>query len=134
MTLEEIRKALGSGYTVLLQMGYEVTPSRRRRFLGLARKAQEILHGIEGQTYTVWEDPGHPNRFYELLVCRQLEVLDQLASTHGGLPKLAEEIEACRVPSGFSLHRAWLEALPDAQGAPRIGPAAEGSLIHQGVV
>jgi hypothetical protein len=124
MTLEEIRTALESGHTVLLQMGYEITPNRRRRFLGLAREAQEILRGIEGQTYTVWEDPGHPNRFYEFLVCRRLEVLDQLASTHGPLPKLAEEMETCRVPSGFSLHRAWLGALPDAHGAPRIAAVA----------
>jgi hypothetical protein len=130
MTLEEIRKALGSGYTVLLQMGYEVTPSRRRRFLALAQEAQEILRGIEGQTYTVWEDPGHPNRFYELLVCRRLEVLDQLASAHGPLPKLAEEIEACRVSSGFSLHRAWLGALPDAQGTLRIAAVTEDSLVR----
>lgn len=130
MTLEEIRKALGAGYTVLLQMGYEVTPPRRRRFLALAQEAQEILRGIEGQTYTVWEDPGYPNRFYELLVCRRLEVLDQLASGHGPLPKLAEEIEACRVSSGFSLHRAWLGALPDAQGTPRIAAVTEDSLVR----
>ncbi len=130
MTLEEIRTALESGHTVLLQMGYEITPSRRRRFLGLAREAQEILRGIEGQTYTVWEDPGHPNRFYELLVCRRLEVMDQLASAHGPLPKLAEEMETCRVPSGFSLHRAWLGALPDAHGAPRIAAVAGDSLVR----
>lgn len=130
MTLEEIRKAVGSGCTVLLQMGYEVTPARRRRFLTLAQEAQEILRGIEGQTYTVWEDPSHPNRFYELLVCRRPEVVDQLASAHGPLPKLAEEIEACRIPSGFSLHRAWLGALPDAQGVPRIAGASEGSLVR----
>ncbi len=129
MTLEEIRRALASGCTVLLQMGYEISPSRRRRFLGLAREAQEILRDIEGQTYTVWEDPGHPNRFYELLVCRRLEVLDQLASAHGPLPKLAEEIETCRVPSGFTLHRAWLGALPEAHGVPQIGGIAGDRLI-----
>jgi hypothetical protein len=130
MTLEEIRKALVSGNTVLLQMGYEITPSRRRRFLALAREAQEVLREIEGQAYTVWEDPGHPNRFYEMLVCRRLEVLDQLASVHGPLPKLAEAIEACRVPSGFSLHRAWLGALPDGHGAPRIAAITEDSLVR----
>jgi hypothetical protein len=130
MTLEEIRKAVDSGCTVLLQMGYEITPDRRHRFLALAREAQEILRGIEGQTYTVWEDPGHPSRFYELLVCRRLEVLDLLASSDGPLPKLAEEIEACRVPSGFSLHRAWLEALPDALGAPQVAAVTEDSLVR----
>jgi hypothetical protein len=128
MTLEEIGRALRAGRTVLLQMGYEITPAHRRRFLALAREAQEILQGIEGQTYTVWEDPGHPNRFYELLVCRRLEVLDQLASSDGPLPKLAEQIEACRVPSGFSLHRAWLGALSDGQGTPSIPAITEDSL------
>ena len=130
MTLGQIRKAVSSGYTVLLQMGYEVRPDHRRRFLVLAREAQEILGRMQGQTYTVWEDPGHPNRFYELLVCRQLEVLDQLASTLGPLPKLAEEIDACRVPSGFSLHRAWLGALPDALGAPHVAAVSEDSLVR----
>jgi len=130
MTLGEIRKAVGSGYTVLLQMGYEIAANHRRRFLALAREAQEILRGIEGQTYTVWEDPAHPNRFYELLVCRRLEVVDQLASTHGPLPKLAEEIDACRVPSGFSLHRAWLGALPDMLGAPQVAAVTEDSLVR----
>jgi hypothetical protein len=133
MTLEEIRRAVGAGRTVLLQMGYEITPVHRRRFLVLAQEAQEILRGIEGQTYTVWEDPSHPNRFYELLVCRRIDVLDQLASAHGPLPKLAEEIEACRVSSGFSLHRAWLGALPDAPGMPRIAAVSEDSLARGGV-
>ncbi len=133
MTLTEIRQALRSGRTVLLQMGYEIAASRRHRFLALAAQAQEILRGIDGQTYTVWEDPGHPNRFYELLVCRRPEVLDQLASAHGPLPELAEAIEACRVPSGFSLHRAWVGALPDGQGAPGLAPAPEESLVRRGV-
>ncbi|HWU40451.1 MAG TPA: hypothetical protein VN203_22615, partial [Candidatus Acidoferrum sp.] len=97
MTLEEIRGAVSSGSTILLQKGYEIAPNHRGRFLALARQTQEVLHGIDGQTYTVWEDPGHPNRFYELLVCRRLEVLDQLASADGLLSKLAEQIEACCV-------------------------------------
>jgi len=127
MTLPEIRHALTSGRTVLLQMGYEISPSRRRRFLRLARDAQGILRDLEGQTYTVWEDPSHPNRFYELLVCRRIEVLERLADAASPLSKLAEEIEACRVHSGFSLHRAWLGALPDEPGATWIVPLADGS-------
>jgi len=127
MTLPEIRHAMTSGRTVLLQMGYEIAPSRRRRFLRLARDAQGILRDLEGQTYTVWEDPSHPNRFYELLVCRRIEVLERLADAASPLSKLAEEIEACRVHSGFSLHRAWLGALPDEPGATWIVPLADGS-------
>jgi len=133
MSVAEIRDALRAGYTALLEMGYEIAPARRRRFLALAREAQELLRGIEGLTYTVWEDAGTPNRFYELLVCRRPEVLDQLASTDGPLPRLAEEIEGCRVPSGFSLQRAWLGALPHGQRASRLGPAPEESLVRPGV-
>lgn len=130
MTLEEIRKTVRSGYTVLLQMGYDIMPNRRRRFLALAREMQAILGGNAGQRYTVWEDAGHPNRFYALLVFRRLELLDQVASTHGPWPKLAEEIEACRVPSGFSLYRAWLGALPDPLGASHTTAVAEDLVVR----
>lgn len=133
MTIEQIRAALSSGYAVLLQMGYEISPPRRRRFLALAREAHEILNGVEGQSYSVWEDPGHPNRFYEFLVCRRVEVLDELALAHGPLPKLAEQIEACRVRTGYSFHRAWVGALPDGQVTPRMAPVPEGSLSSQGI-
>ena len=127
MTLPEIRHALTSGRTVLLQMGYEIAASRRRRFLRLARDAQGILRDLEGQTYTIWEDPSHPNRFYELLVCRRMEVLERLADGASPLSRLAEEIETCRVHSGFRLHHAWLGALPDEPGATWIVPVGDGS-------
>ncbi len=130
MTLEEIRKGVRSGYTVLLQMGYDIMPIRRRRFLALAREMRAILGGNAGQPYTVWEDAGHPNRFYALLVFRRLEVLDQLASTHGPWPKLAEEIEACRVPSGFSLYRTRLGALPAPLGASHTTAVAEDLVVR----
>ena len=130
MTLEEIRSAVNSGYPVLLQIGYEIAPDHRSCFLALARQAQEVLRGSDGQPYTVWEDPGHPNRFYELLVCRRLEVVDQLASADGPLSKLAEQIEACRVPSGFRLNRAWLGAITDALEAPHMAAVTEDSLVR----
>jgi hypothetical protein len=130
MTLEEIRKAVESGRTVLLQDGCEIRPNRRRHFLTLARETQEILAESEGQTYSVWEDPENPNRFYTLLVCRRLEVLEQLGSGHHPLSKVAEEIQASRVPAGFSLHRAWVEAVSDPRGAPHDAAVAEDSLIR----
>ena len=130
MTPQEIRKAVESGRTVLLQVGCEIRPNRRGRFLMLTRATQEILAESEGQIYTVWEDPANPNRFYTLLVCRRLEVLDQLGSGHHPLSKVAQEIEASRVPAGFSLHRAWVEAVPDPRGAPHDAAAAEDSLIR----
>jgi len=130
ITLEEIRKAVESGRTVLLQVGCEIRPDRRRHFLTLTRETQEILAESEGQIYTVWEDPENPNRFYTLLVCRRLEVLEQLGSGHHPLSKVAEEIEASRVPTGFSLYRAWVEAVSDPRGAPHDVAAAEDSLIR----
>lgn len=133
MALTEIRRALHSGHPVLLQMGYGIAPSHGRHFLALAQEARDILSGMDGQTCTVWEDPGRPNRCGELSLFRRLELLDQLASTEGPLPVLAEEIEACRVPSGSGLHGARLGALPDARGAPRLGPAPEGTQVGQRV-
>lgn len=122
ISLPGIREALAAGRTVLLQMGYEVAPARRRRYLELLREVQEILRRVEGQTHTVWEDLAHPHRFYELLACRRVEILDQLAATDGPLATLAEEIEACRVPDGFTLRRAWWGALPGQEGTARVAP------------
>jgi hypothetical protein len=130
MTLEEVEKAVESGRTVLLLVGYEITPDRRRRFLALVRETQEILGKGEEQTYTVWEDSGQPNRFYTLLVCRRLEILGQLVSARGPLSRQLEEIEACRVPSGFSPHRAWVEAVPNPLGAPHMAAVAENWLTR----
>lgn len=130
ITLAEIREALVAGHTVLLEMGSDIAPSNRSRFLELTRQMQEILSGVEGQTYTVWEDPAHPNRFYELVVCRQVGVLDQLAATEGPLSRLAVEIEACRVPGGFVLQRVWWDALPEQGWAAHFAPAPEASLAR----
>lgn len=127
ITLAEIREALAAGHTVLLEMGSDIGLSNRSRFLELTRQMQEILSGVEGQTYTVWEDPAQPNRFYELMVCRELEILDQLAATEGPLPRLAAEIEACRVPRGFVLHRVWWGALPEQRWAAHFAPVPEAS-------
>ena len=113
VTLMEIRWALAAGRTVLLQMGYEIAPSQRIRFLDLVREMREVLRGVQGQMYTVWEDPAHPNRFYELLVCRQVGVLDHLTAGDGPLARLTEQVEACRAPDGFFLRRVWLDAVPE---------------------
>jgi hypothetical protein len=110
VALMEIRWALAAGRAVLLQMGYEVAPSQRIRFLELVREMREALRGVQGQTYTVWEDPAHSNRFYELLICRQVGVLDHLTAGDGPLARLTEQIEACRAPDGFFLRRVWLDA------------------------
>jgi hypothetical protein len=110
VTLMEIRWALAAGRSVLLQMGYEIAPSQRIRFLGLVREMREVLRSVQGQMYTVWEDPAHPNRFYELLVCRHVGVLDHLTAGDGPLARLTEQIEACRAPDGFFLRRVWLDA------------------------
>lgn len=110
VTLMEIRWALAGGRTVLLQMGYEVAPSQRIRFLDLIREIRAAFRGVQGQTYTVWEDPAYPNRFYELLVCRQVGVLDHLTAGDGPLARLTEQLEACRAPDGFFLRRVWLDA------------------------
>ncbi len=122
VTLMEIRWALAAGRSVLLQMGYEIAPSQRIRFLDLVREVREALRGVQGQMYTVWEDPAHPNRFYELLVCRQVGVLDHLTAGDGPLARLTEQVEACRAPDGFFLRRVWLDAEQSSvAGSPDYG-------------
>jgi hypothetical protein len=112
ISLAEIRGALAAGGTVMLQTGYEIAPSQRDRFLTLVREIQGILRHVGGQTYTVWEDQVHQNRFYELLVCRDTRVLDHLATADGPLPRLVQQAEACRVPDGFAFRRVWRSAVP----------------------
>jgi hypothetical protein len=111
--LPQIREALFAGRTVLMQLGYEIAPSRRAEFLELMREMQRILVGLEGQTYSVWEDPRHPNRFYELLACHRLGTLDRLTRSQGELSDLAARVEACRVPGRPVLRRAWWGVLPE---------------------
>lgn len=124
VTLMEIRGGLAAGRAVLLQMGYEIAPSQRIRFLTLIREMQGVLYGVAGQTYTVWEDPAHSNRFYELLVCRQVGVLDHLEAGDGALARLTEQIEACRVPDGFVQRRVWWGAVPEQEWTAPFAPDA----------
>ena len=116
ITLDQIRNALISGRTVLMQLGYEIAPDRRAEFLTLIREMQEILNGVEGHTHSVWEDPRHPNRFYELVVCHRLDALDLLTSGRSELAGLDAKIEACWQPGRPVLRRAWWGVLP-ARGA-----------------
>ena len=110
ISLAEIRGALAAGHTIMLHLGYEIAPSQRAEFLKLIRKMQKILRGVGGHTYTVWEDRTRRNRFYELLTCREVGVLEHLIAARGPLPRLAKKVEACRVPNGFAFRRVWWEA------------------------
>lgn len=107
VTLEQIRRRLRDGHAVLLQLGYEIEPGERVHFLAAVTRMQEALRGMEGHTFTVWEDPRHPNRFYECLECRDLAALDRLMALDDPLPELAAEVEACRPPDGWIIRRAW---------------------------
>jgi|WetSurMetagenome_2_1015567.scaffolds.fasta_scaffold04388_4 hypothetical protein len=116
ITQEQIRKALMSGRTVLMQLGYEIAPDRRGEFLNLLREMQGILNDVEGHAHSVWEDPRHPNRFYELVICHRLDALDLLTSGRSELAGLDAKIEACWLPGRPVLRRAWWGVLP-ARGA-----------------
>jgi len=116
ITLDQIRNALMSGRTVLMQLGYEIAPDRRAEFLTLIREMQEILNGVEGHTHSVWEDPRHPDRFYEVVVCHRLDALDLLINDRSELAGLDAKIEACWLPGRPVLRRAWWGVLP-ARGA-----------------
>jgi hypothetical protein len=117
VSLAEIRGALAAGHTVMLHMGYEIAPSQRAQFLKLIRKMQRILSGVGGHTYTVWEDRTRRNRFYELLTCRDVGVLEHLAAARGRLPRLVKKVEACRVPNGFAFRRVWWEGDSEQVGS-----------------
>jgi len=118
ITLPQIREALSAGRTVLMQLGYEIAPEQRVEYLELMREMQRILSEADGQTYSVWEDPRHPNRFYELLTCHRLVALDRLTSSKGELPGLATQVEAYRVPGRPVLRRVWWGVLPERAPAP----------------
>ena len=133
VTLPQIREALSAGRTVLMQLGYEIAPEQRVEYLELMREMQRILGEADGQTYSVWEDPRHPNRFYELLTCHRLVALDRLTRSQGELPGLAAQVEACRVPGQPVLRRAWWGVLPErAQGAARVSLADRASARERG--
>ena len=57
ITLDQIRTTLAVGRTVLMQLGYEIVPSRREEFLGLIREMHEMLNDVDDQVYSAWEDP-----------------------------------------------------------------------------
>jgi hypothetical protein len=122
ITLEEIRRTLEAGRTVLLQLGYDVSPRRRREFLRLMREMQRALGEVEGQFHSVWEDPKHPNRFYEVVVCDSRESLDVLMGDRSELAGLAARIEACWVPGRPVVRRTWWGVLPRRSLNPARGP------------
>jgi hypothetical protein len=109
MSVTQIRDMLARGRTVMLQLGYEVKPTLRPRYLELIGKMQDGMRSLDGQSYTVWEDPRHPNRFYELLICIRPGALDRLLARDWRLAEIAAEIEACRTPHGPVFRRAWWE-------------------------
>ncbi|HYL79823.1 MAG TPA: hypothetical protein VEU07_03370, partial [Candidatus Acidoferrum sp.] len=133
ISLPSIREALADGRTVLLQLGYDVAPSRRLRYLELLGQMQAALEGAAGLTYSVWEDPRHPNRFYELLVCRRPTALDPLTTTDGLLARLGEEIETCRLSGGLILRRVWWSVPAGTKAGHDVPPIPDAASIHEGV-
>lgn len=115
VTLANIRENLLAGRTVMLQLGYEIAPEHRGRYVDLIRGMQQALARLDGQSFAVWEDPRHANRFYEVLMCHRPSALDRLTRNPGELAALAAGIEACRVPGRPVLRRAWLGVLPEAR-------------------
>jgi hypothetical protein len=113
ITLDQIRSTLAAGRTVLLQLGYDIAPSRRTEFLGLIGEMHVALNDLGDDVYSAWEDPRHPNRFYEVVVCRRLETLDLLTSDRSELANLDAGIEACWRPGRPILRRAWWRILPE---------------------
>ncbi|MFB3818553.1 MAG: hypothetical protein ACE147_12865 [Candidatus Methylomirabilales bacterium] len=114
VTVDQIRRRLQQGQWVLLQLGYEIEAARRANFLAAVGRMQEALEGVEGQTFTVWEDPRHSNRFYECLECRDLRALERLLALNGPLQRLAGEVEACRPANGWVVRRALWGLSPHA--------------------
>jgi len=113
ITLPKIREVLAAGRTVLMQLGSEIASARRAEYLCLTREVRHILDGTGGRTYSVWEDPRHPNRFYELLICWRLDSLDLLSDGSGDLAGLASKIETCRLAGRAVQRRAWWAAIPE---------------------
>ncbi len=118
VSVTQLRDMLARGRTVMLQLGYEVKPEMRPRYLELVGKMLDGMESLDGQRYTVWEDPRHPNRFYELLVCHRPGTLDRLMARDWHLAEIAAEIEACRAPHGPVFRRAWWELRPAPSASP----------------
>jgi len=121
ITMDQVRRTLADGRTVLLQLGYEIAPRRREEFLGLIREMHLALNGLDGQAYSAWEDPRHPNRFYEVVVCRRLEALDLLTSDLSELAGVDAKIVACWLRGRPVLRRAWWGVFAERDAdAPRL--------------
>jgi hypothetical protein len=118
VSVEQIRRRLQQGQWVLLQLGYEIEASQRANFLAAVARMQEALEGVEGQAFTVWEDPRHSNRFYECLECRDLRALERLLALNGPLQRLAAEVEACRPANGWVVRRALWGLSPQPPRRP----------------
>lgn len=116
ITLDQIQATLAAGRTVLLQLGYEISPSRRAEFLGLIREMGLALKDMGDRVYTAWEDPRHPNRFYEVVVCRSLETMELLTSARSELAGLDARIEACWRSGRPVMRRAWWGIFPEPSG------------------
>ena len=113
ITLDQIQATLAAGRTVLLQLGYEISPRRREEFLGLIREMGLALNDLGDRVYSAWEDPRHPNRFYEVVVCRSLETMELLTSARSELAGLDARIEACWRPGRPVMRRAWWGIFPE---------------------
>jgi hypothetical protein len=117
VSLQQIREHLLAGRTVMLQLGYEVSPEHRGKYLELVRGMRYAMGRLDGgQSYAVWEDPRHANRFYEVLICPRLSTLDRLLRYPGELGAMAAGIEACRAPGRPVLRRTWWGVVPESRG------------------
>ena len=116
ITLDQIQATLAAGRTVLLQLGYEISPRRREEFLGLIREMGLALNDVGDRVYSAWEDPRHPNRFYEVVVCRSLETMELLTSARSELAGLDARIEACWRSGRPVMRRAWWGIFPEPGG------------------
>lgn len=134
ITLDQIQATLAAGRTVLLQLGYEIVPSRREEFLGLIREMGLALNDLGDRVYTAWEDPRHPNRFYEVVVCRSVETMELLTSVRSELAGLDARIEACWRPGRPVMRRAWWGIFPerDAEEARLALSASSGRTREDG--
>jgi hypothetical protein len=113
ITLDQIQATLAAGRTVLLQLGYEISPRRREEFLGLIREMGLALNDLGDRVYSAWEDPRHPNRFYEVVVCRSMETMELLTSARSELAGLDARIEACWRSGRPVMRRAWWSIFPE---------------------
>ena len=94
---------------------------------------QEALEGARGLTHSAWEDPRHPHRFYEVLVCQRPAALEALTTTDGLPARLGEEIEACRLSGGFILRRVWRSVPAGSQAGSDLPPISDAASNREGV-